>query len=307
MEKTAADAGTMGMGMRLQRAALRLVLKPVLGERVPVAIQRRWLSFASRGTPPPRGTRCTPLRMNGVAAERVEHGSASPTRAILYLHGGGYCIGSPATHRVITGHLAKATGATVYAPDYRLAPEHPHPAALEDALSAYRWLLAQGLAPGAIVLAGDSAGGGLALACTLALRDAGEPLPAALALISPWVDLAGRSETMTSHARRDPLLTPQGLQRWAWAYVHSCPVDHPACSPLYADLHGLPPLLIQVGSEEVLLGDSRRLHQHARDAGVNSQLHEYDGLWHDFPLHAGLLPGADAAIAEIRDFLKRYW
>jgi acetyl esterase/lipase len=225
---------------------------------------------------------------------------------VLYLHGGGYCIGSPYSYRVLTGAIAKRVGIPVYVPDYRLAPEHPHPAALEDALAAYRWLIDDGYLPQCIAVVGDSAGGGLTLALCLALRNEHERLPAAIGLLSPWVDLACRGETFEKLADRDPLLSPEGLRRWARAYLGDLPPDHPLCSPLYAALSGLPPTLIQVGSEEIVLSDSTRLAERARQAGVDVRLHQYDGMWHDFQLQVGVLRETDAAIKEIGAFVKEH-
>jgi len=225
---------------------------------------------------------------------------------LLYLHGGGYCIGSARTCRSITGHLAKVTGATVYAPEYRLAPEHPHPAALEDAVSSYRALLGQGIAPESIAISGDSAGAGLSVATAVALRDAGLPLPAALVLISPWVDLTCTGDSHAIVGSRDPLLTTVGVKRWAADYLGERSAQDPACSPLFADLRSLPPMLIQVGSEEIVLADSTRLHERATAAGVAAELHEYPGLWHDFQMYAGMLRESDEAMKEIASFTSRH-
>lgn len=288
----------------LLRGFVRSALKPVLGPRVSVKFQRRWLHGLALTLPAPRGTRRQPIRMDGVAGERVGRDDTASDRVVLYLHGGGYCVGTPYGFRAITGHLARHAEAVVYAPDYRLAPEHPHPAALNDALCAYRWLLAQHFAPQSIAFAGDSAGGGLALATAIAARDSGLPLPATLALISPWVDLAGRGETMTTHVARDPMLAPAGLARWGAAYLGGRAADDPACSPLFADLRGLPPMLLQVGSEEILLSDARRLAERARAAGVEVTLREFEGLWHDFHLHAGMLKDSTAALIEMAQFLR---
>lgn len=286
------------------KGVVRMGLKPVLRPGVSVTFQRRWVGGLTATMLPPRGTRASALNMDGVPGERVTVGEAADGIAVLYLHGGGYCVGSPPGYRVITGRLAKNSGAAAYVPDYRLAPEHPHPAALDDALRACRWLRKQGASR--VAFAGDSAGAGLALATALKLRDAGESLPVALALISPWVDLAARGESMRTHAQRDPMLSPEGLARWAREYLGDLPADHPFCSPLYADLRGLPPMLIQVGSEEVALSDAQRLHERAGNAGVDAQLHEFPGLWHDFQLHAGLLGESDAALAELGAFLHRH-
>lgn len=294
--------------LRALRGATRLFLKPLLREGASLSLQRRCLGVIGKGLPPPRGTRLQWIDMNGVRAQRVEFGPQGPrgTQAILFLHGGGYCIGSPASHGALIGRLAQATRAAVYAADYRLAPEHPHPAALEDAVASYRWLLDNGYDATGITIAGDSAGGGLSLSTALALRDRGLPLPASLVLLSPWVDLEMIGESMSARAARDPMLTAGGLRRWARDYLGNTPPRHPPCSPLYADLTGLPPMLIQVGSEEVLYSDAERLHQRAVAAGVDSTFRDFAGLWHDFQLQAALLGSAAAAIAEIGDFVTRH-
>jgi epsilon-lactone hydrolase len=283
--------------------SIRLLLKPVFSGWMPIGIQRFWTRVMTASSLPPRGTRIEQIDMGGVPSERLSLPS-SGTRTLLYLHGGGYCVGSPRTHRGLAAHIARAAGATTYVPDYRLAPEHPHPAALDDALAAYRWLLAQGVNPVQIILGGDSAGGGLALATAVALRDAQLPLPGALVLISPWTDLTLSGDSARSHARRDPMLSHAIGALWARLYLDSYPPDHPACSPLFANLAGLPPMLIQVGSEEILLSDSQRLEQRARTVGAAARLSLYEGMWHDFQAHAGLLRESDRAIAEIGDFVK---
>jgi len=281
---------------------VRVGIKPVLRPSFPVSFQRRWVNGLTSMLPAPRRTRASVQPMNGVTAERVTVGKPADALAILYLHGGGYCIGSPRGYRVITGRFARSAGVAVFTPDYRLAPEHPHPAALDDAICAYRWLRQQGLRH--IAIAGDSAGAGLTLATAIALRDAGEPMPVALALISPWLDLAGQGETFKTHVQRDPSQSPNALARWAQAYANGLPLDHPLCSPLYADLTGLPPIRIHVGSEEILLSDSLRLRERAIAAGVDIQLREFEGLWHDFQLHAGMLKDADVSLAELGGFLR---
>lgn len=283
--------------------SIRLLLKPVLSGGIPIAVQRFWTRVMTASSRPPRGTRVEPLDMNGVPAERLSL-PQSGTRTLLYLHGGGYCVGSSRTHRGLAAHIARAAGATVHVPDYRLAPEHPHPAALDDALAAYRWLLARGTSPAQIILGGDSAGGGLALAAAVAMRETKLPLPAALVLLSPWADLTLSGDSARTHIGRDPMLTPSILGLWSRLYLGGHPPDHPACSPLFVPLAGLPPMLIQVGSEETLLSDSQQLAEKARAAGVPVRLSLYEGLWHDFQAHAGLLREADRAITEIGDFVK---
>lgn len=287
----------------LLSCAIRLFLKPILSRWVPIRMQRAWVAAILVSSRPPRNTRFETIEMNGVKALRVS--PATPgSRVMLYLHSGGYCIGAHHTHRGIAGHIARAADAVAYVLDYRLAPEHPHPAALEDSLAAYRWLLAQGTNPSLVFVAGDSAGGGLTLATAVAIREAGLPLPAALVLMSAWADLSLSGESMTTHARRDPMLSRAVTARWSRLYRGPYPADHPPCSPLFADLSGLPPMLIQTGSEEVLLSDSLRIAKRAQAARIHVQLRVYEKMWHDFQLHAGLLQEADDAVAEIGEFVK---
>lgn len=289
----------------LMRSSLRVLLKPAFSGWVPIGFQRQWLRVMSASSLPPRNTQAQLVDMNGVNAERVVVDETA-SRVVLYLHGGGYCVGSATTHRALAAHIARAAGAVAYVPNYRLAPEYPHPAALHDAVAAYRWLLAQGIDPVSIILAGDSAGGGLALATAVSLRDTGLPLPAALVLISPWADLSLSGDTLKSHAARDPMLSHSITSLWARLYAGALPVTHPLCSPLFAQLDGLPPMLIQVGSEEVLLSDSQRLALRAEAAGVPTRLHVYERMWHDFQVQAGLLHESDAAIFEIGAFVKQH-
>ncbi|AXQ31312.1 alpha/beta hydrolase [Solimonas sp. K1W22B-7] len=283
------------------RLLVRLTLKPVLGPSVPVRMQRRLLKAAGIATRVPREVKVTPRMLGAAPGETLQlEGAAAQGAAILFLHGGGYCVGSLDSHRPLSATLAKASGLTVFALDYRLAPEHPYPAALNDAVAAYRTLLDEGHER--IFLAGDSAGGGLALATALSLRDAGLPAPPALLLISPWTDLGCSGATMVSHAAHDPMLSQPGLQRWAAAYVGRVPTDHPLCSPLFADLRGLSPILIQSGSDEVLLDDTLRIEKALQQAKVPVTLQVYPGLWHDFHLQAGVMREADEAIGKLAAF-----
>jgi monoterpene epsilon-lactone hydrolase len=287
----------------LIRTLLRLLLKPLLGPRASIAWQRRVIGASAALAPRARGVVRSGVQWGGVRGETHVPAGAPAEVALLYLHGGGYCIGTPASYRGLTSALAAASGLAVHVPDYRLAPEQPCPAALEDARAVYAGLARQSRA---VVLAGDSAGGGLALALAQALRAGGERAPAALLLISPWVDLGCSSATFAERAARDPLLSPGGLRRWAACYAGARGVSDPACSPLHGEAGGLPPALIQVGSEEVLLDDSRRLHARIEAAGGRATLRVFEGLWHDFQLHAGLLADADAAIAELGAFARAH-
>lgn len=220
---------------------------------------------------------------------------------LLFLHGGGYFACSPRTHRSITCALAR-TGLLVFAPDYRLAPEHPFPAAVEDATAAYRGLLKRA-APGRIVVAGDSAGGGLAAALLVALKQAGLPMPAGAALFSPWTDLAGTGASLKANAKRDAMFTGEGIEELAKLYLQGADPREPTASPLYADWSGMPPLLIHVGSSEVLFDDSVRLAARARAAGVPVELRSWPVVPHIFPLMHKALPEGRTSMREVAAFL----
>jgi acetyl esterase/lipase len=200
--------------------------------------------------------------------------------------------------------LSEASGMKALALDYRLAPEHPHPAAVDDAVAAYRWLLANSVAPERIAIAGDSAGGGLSAATLVALREAGDPLPAAAVLISPWTDLAATGGSITERADIDPMIDMAVLNRMAAAYAGQTSTKDPSVSPLYAGLAGLPPLLIQVGTAEVLYDDSVRLAELARAAGVEVSFEAWEDMIHVFQAFGALLPEAGEAIGKIGDFLR---
>jgi len=238
-----------------------------------------------------------------VPCEWITPPSAEPGRILFYLHGGGYVIGTVEGYRELVLRLAKAAGARALVVDYRLAPEHPFPAAVDDAVAAYRGLLAAGANPRHIAIAGDSAGGGLALATLVALRDAGDPLPAAGVTLSPWVDLEGLGESMTSKAAVDPMIVRDPLFKMARLYLGGADPRTPLAAPLYADLTGLPALLIQVGTAEMLLDDATRIATRAEAAGVDVRLSIYEDLihvWHMFPL----LDAAKQAVAEIGQFIR---
>ena len=223
---------------------------------------------------------------------------------ILYLHGGGYVIGSINSHREMISRIARAARARALAIEYRLAPEHPFPAAVEDATKAYRWLLKEGIDPDKIVVAGDSAGGGLTVATLLALRDAGDPLPTAAVCISPWTDLEITGETMVTKADVDPMIRPDDAKFGAERYYGKTDPSHPLISPIKANLSGLPPLLIQVGTSEVLLSDSTRLAERAKAAGVDVTLEEWEEMIHVWHFFAFILPEGQQAIERIGEFVR---
>ena len=255
--------------------------------------------------PQPADITWEPVDAGGVAAEWVTPSECEPGRAIAYFHGGGYATGSVEAFRSLSSHLARATRARVLAADYRLAPEHPFPAALDDATAAYRFLLAAGHAPEHVALAGDSSGGGLALSTLVALRDAGEPMPAAAACISPWTDLTLSGPSLHANAETDPMVSAKTLALMADAYLGEHDRRAPTASPLFADLAGLPPLLIQVVTGELLLDDARRFAERAEAAGVDVTLDEWDDVFHVWHSFADLLPEARAAFDAIGAHVDR--
>ena len=237
-------------------------------------------------------------------AEWLRPPSAEPGRVVLYLHGGGYVIGSPRSHRHLAAAIASAAGASALLLDYRLAPEHPYPAAVDDATAAYRWLLDQAIAPARIVIAGDSAGGGLTVATLLALREAGVPLPAGGVCISPWVDLTCGGASYATKAAADPIVRRDGVEQMARDYLGATPPRTPLASPLFADLRGLPPLLIHVGSDEVLLDDAVQLAERSRAAGVDASLEVYERMIHVWHWFLPMLDEAHTAVDAIGRFVR---
>lgn len=252
----------------------------------------------------PEGTEVSEVTADNVPGEWVSAPNAATDRVVLYLHGGAYLLGSPKTHRELVARISMAAGVRALLIDYRLAPEHPFPAAVEDAVASYRWLLNSGIAPEHIVISGDSAGGGLSMATLLALHDAGDPLPAGAALLSPWTDLAATGESLTTRAELDPWLDSNGLIPAAAVYLGEADPRNPLASPLYGDLRGLPPLLIQVGSDEILYDDSVRLAERAQEAGVAVTLEKWPDMWHVFQAFAGMLPEGQQAIEHIGEFVR---
>ena len=222
---------------------------------------------------------------------------------MVYLHGGGYVLGSPRTHRALTSRLAQAGRVCVAALDYRLAPEHPFPAGLDDALAAYKGLLAQDISANKIIIAGDSAGGGLALALALRLKAEPLPQPAGVVCLSPWTDLTMSGDSVKSRARQEVMLSEAFGRDSAQHYLKGQDPKHPLASPLYADLAGLAPLFIQVGGQEILHDDATRLAQRASAQAVPVTLQIWPKLWHVWQLHGGLMPEADAAIGAIASFI----
>jgi monoterpene epsilon-lactone hydrolase len=271
----------------------------------PAGRRERMNDFGRRYTVPP-DVDITPVDAGGVPAEWTTTPSADPERVLIFLHGGGYMAGSLDSHRHVVAQAGREAKARTLALDYRLAPEHPFPAALEDAIAGYRFVLQQGIAPSRIVLSGESAGGGLALATLLRLREAGEALPACVWLSSPWVDLTLSGGSLSTKAAEDPLLQEPYLAELARAYLNGADPRDPLISPLYADLHGLPPMLIQVGSAETLLDDAVRLAGAAGRSGVSVTLRIWPAMIHAWHLFYPQLAEGRAALAEAGSFVNAH-
>jgi acetyl esterase/lipase len=269
-----------------------------------VASVRAAFDALTAQVPVPADVQQKPVEIGGVGGIEVTIAGNESEPVILYFHSGVYVIGSAAATVPLVGDLVRRTGGTAITLDYRLAPEHPYPAAVDDARAAYEGLLAQGVDPGRIVLAGESAGGGLAVATLLASRDAGQPMPSCAFLMSPYADLTLSSETLVKRQSLDPILTPEGLRIRAPEYLAGADATDPLISPIFGDLSGLPPLLIQVGSHEILLGDALRLAGRAATADVAVTLDVTPGVPHVFQGFAGLLDEAGAALDRASDFVK---
>jgi acetyl esterase/lipase len=276
------------------------------GPQTTLAEMRKGWDDLFSNVKPSVGAKTEKIDAGGVKAEWMTAPGAGADRAILYFHGGGYVLGSIHSHRDMCERLSRAAQARVLALDYRLAPEHPFPAAVEDARAAYRWLLKQGLSPKRIALAGDSAGGGLTFATLLALKQHGDPLPACAAPLSPWVDLEALGDSMTTKDAEDPMVHKHLVEQMAKTYVPTGDLRNPLCAPLYGDLSGIPPLLIQVGSRETLLDDAVRMADKAKKAGVGVELDVWQGQIHVWQIFAGRLDEGEQAIQKIGAFVRRH-
>jgi epsilon-lactone hydrolase len=297
--------------LRVPPAVLRFGLRQ-LGRRcldpaLPWPVQRSRLDKLTGAAPPPRGTsigrqEIAGLRAEVISAPGADTGTDGPP-TVVHFHGGGYCVGSARTARSWAAHLSAQTGGRVILPEYRLAPEHPHPAALDDARAVLKALSAEADI-GSVVVSGDSAGGGLALALLLALRDEAQPLPGGCVLLSPWLDLGADRRARPELVRADPLLTPDWLDACARAYADPAAWTEPLVSPLRADPAGLPPLLIQAGTDELLAPDAEALAGSAAAAGVDVTYTRWPRMWHDFALQAGQLAAADSAVQQAAWFVR---
>ncbi len=252
----------------------------------------------------PWGTSFEPLDIDGMYAEWIIPADKRPDKVLFYLHGGAYAIGSPHTHRTFVGQITKKTGIRALVIDYRKAPEHQFPAALDDAIKAYNFLIAEGYLPQNIMLGGDSAGGGLCVSLLLWLRDNKKTLPKGAVLLSPWVDLEITGDSIMANLNNDRVLSSLELQDMGVKYAGKTPLNHPLISPLNAELSGLPPLLIQTSDTEVLYSDATRLAEKAEKAGVTVTLQVWEGLIHWWHLFWNILPEGSEAINEIEKFVR---
>ncbi len=276
-----------------------LSLRPFGWAKGSLEDQRAWMEKMTRALKISADIILSRLDADGVPAELIDVEN-SGNGVILYLHGGAYEVGSVKGHREYLSRLAKACRVKVVAIDYRLAPEHPFPAALEDTKTAYRWLVSRGHDPSTIVIAGDSAGGGLAIATLVSLRDEGNPLPACAVCISPWVNLATANETLDQH--HDPILNAEILAHFAHAYAGQIDTHYPLISPIFADLKGLPPILIHAGTKEILGEQIAQFHEKARQAGVEIELDLWEDLFHVFQI-VPVLPETKRSLEKIAEFI----
>ncbi len=265
---------------------------------------REQMEAVAEMIPLPDGLLVESVDVGALRADRLSFSNQAGDGVFVYLHGGAYVLGSPTTHRALAARISRATGLSAFVPDYRLAPEYPFPAAVDDAVAAYRWLVTNGTSPDRIVVGGDSAGGGLTAAMLLALRDAGDPLPCAAVMISPWTDLAATGESLKTRQDADPMIYSHKISESAQMYLGDADATTPLASPLYGDLAGLPPSLIHVGTAEVLLDDSTRLAARLEAAGVEVSLDVYEDMFHVWHYFAGLLPESDEAIDAIGRFVR---
>lgn len=289
---------------KLLASVMRVTMKKMLGRSGDVDKERASLDKMSGMTASRKPGQSTTV--GGVPGEWQYCEGAEPQRTILYLHGGGYALGGPDSHRDMVGAIADTAQAKALILDYRLGPETPFPGAVDDAVAAYQALLDDGEEAGKIFLAGDSAGGGLTAAALVAIKDKGLPMPAGGVCISPWADLTFSGRSMYTKALDDALLSRETLSWMADLYLAGQDASHPLASPIYADLSGLPPLLIQVGGDEVLLDDSRTLHERAKAAGVDSTLEVWDEMMHVWHLMAKFVPEGKLAMQSIAEFMARH-
>lgn len=269
----------------------------------PLHEQRRVWEEGAMNVPLPENVSTEEIDEEGISAEWVRHSQAEKRKVILYLHGGGNSQGSSITHRKLVGHIVHCANVNALTLNYSLAPENPFPAGLMDAKYAWQWLLAQGYRPAEIILGGDSSGGGLVLSLLLLLKSENSPLPHSGFLLSPMLDYTLSGDSISSCADKDPLIVIEDLRQTVAYYCSDAETSNPLVSPLFGDLTGLPPLLVQTGSDELLLDDAIRLAKQATEAGVNVQIEVWKGMWHVFQSSADKIPEANRAIRRIASFI----
>ena len=269
----------------------------------PLHAQRRIWEEGAINVPLPENVSTEVIAEEGISAEWVRHSQAEKRKVILYLHGGGNSQGSSITHRKLVGHIVHCAKVNALTLNYSLAPENPFPAGLMDIKYAWQWLLVQGYRPDKIIIGGDSSGGGLVLSLLLLLKKENSPLPHSCFLLSPMLDYTLSGDSISSCAKKDPMICIEDLRQTVAYYCSHAETSNPLVSPLFGDLTGLPPLLIQTGSDELLLDDSTRLAKQATEAGVNVQFEVWNGLWHVFQSSAGEIPEANRAIRRIASFI----
>jgi monoterpene epsilon-lactone hydrolase len=299
---SSAQARAIHQALLEQRRAAASATPAVLSR----AEQRELADRIGDSTSEPAGVTYEGVDAGGVPAEWATPLGASEEHVLLYFHGGGYAFGSLRSHRRLVGHLASAAGCRALNVDYRLAPEHPHPVAVTDALTAYRWLLDSGIEPHNVVLAGDSAGAGIALALLLMARDTAVPLPAAAVLMSPWIDLAMTGDSVRTRAELDVRQDAAGTRWCAQLYLAGTDPGEPYASPLYGDLRGLPPLYVQAGDWDILVDDALRLAERAGAADVEVRLDVFPEMLHAHQIWAGNMPEADDAVARIGEYVRAH-
>lgn len=297
------------MSSRRARIVRRITSRYVKGidvSSVDVLDVRRRLNRLSRLLKRAFGVSLQVTTVNGLGAEWLRPKGAPDGKVLLYLHGGAYLVGSCRTHRQLVSHIARAAGINALVPEYRLAPEYPFPAAIEDAVGVYRSLLADGISPDDIFVAGDSAGGGLTVATLLALRHAGDPLPAAAVLLSPFLDITASGESATTRAAQDPWFDAKDMVVVARNYCgDEDDLRNPLVSPVFANMAGLPPTFIQVGDDEILLSDSTRLADKIKEAGGEVELEIWPEMWHVFQFFIGKMPESRRAIKKIGAYISK--
>lgn len=296
MIETVAKQGALSLRRLLARHMARTAGKTVMSPENPRQIARKRMDAGADRLPTPDNVRIEKTEIAGLSALTFTPDDLRPG-LLLFLHGGGYSLGSAKSHRPLVTRLAKALRIKAVSVDYRLAPEHVFPCAVDDGAAALNWAMSH--TDGPVLISGDSAGGGLALASLLRQRDQDRPLPQGAYLISPWTDLTGSGESIQSRANADPMLKPDWLAIGAQLYLEDTPADTPEASPLFANLAGLPPMLIQTGDDEILRDDSIRFAEKLEQASVPVQCEIWKALWHDFPLFAPLLPEADLALERV--------